>query len=1069
MTFGEQSVKPNLWNVQQSIWNYWKDNHIFEKSVEQRPAENPYRFYDGPPFITGLPHYGHLASSVAKDVIPRYWTMKGKRVERVWWWDCHGIPIEDKVQKKFGLESSLDIEDFGVEKFVEGCYDYTRSTSSEWKWYVDNFGRWVDFDNSYKTMDNDYMESVWWVFKQIWEKWLIYKGKRVSLYSTKLETPISNFEVAMDDSYDDVNDPAVTVTFKLASEDSFVMAWTTTPWTLPANMALGVHEDIDYVKVLSEDVNYILARARVEDVFKWKEYEIVDEFKGSTLIGLSYVPLFGYYKERGNEKDYRIVFADFATDDSGTGIVHQAPEFGEDDFNLWKKEGLTMTEAMDASGHYSEELSDLVWTFYRDANDIIMERLKEKGQLFKKASITHRVAHCPRTKLPLVYKAQDSWFIDIQSVKQKLLDKNEDINWYPEHFKHGRFAKSIESAPDWCISRTRYWGTPMPVYVPADALNNGKIDAADAIVVGSRAELYELQKNWSNVIEKRWTEASPVFWNTKRDCEFDMHKPFVDDVWFEKDGVRYERIPEVLDCWMESGSMPYGQMHYPFANKEKMEASFPADYIVEYTGQIRAWFYVMHVLGVILFDKPAFKNVICHGVVYGDDGRKMSKSLGNYPDPKPTFEQYGWDAVRMSILTSSLFNAGDTSISEDGIAEALRKNVLPLWNAFYFLTTYARIDWWGPSQEWQVSVAWRDNVLDTWIIWELHTLISVVDNQLSSYDLQQSSRQLTSFLDNLSNWYIRRSRRRFWKTESDDDKIAAYETLYYVLVTFCRVAAPFMPFVTEYVYRELTDGLNSSWDERSVHLENWPASDARLIDTDLSRDMALVQDVIRMGLGWRSQQNIRVRQPLASLTLGVVLSDYYKWIVADELNIKDVICDTGINDLVTKICKPNGRKIWPKYGKDVKMIIQEAKAGNFVENDDGSVTVNHFRLEVGEFDISYIKREDTDSSRDVFVENGLVMTIDGHITPALELEWYARDLVRYIQEARKEADYAIDDRIHLSVSRDSSANFVDDLLAAHGDYIQQETLSTLVSDVTGNDLEKTVDLGKDTVSFVLKK
>ncbi|USN57063.1 MAG: class I tRNA ligase family protein [Candidatus Peribacteria bacterium] len=715
---------------------------------------------------------------------------------------------------------------------------------------------------------------------------------------------------------------------------------------------------------------------------------------------------------------------------------------------------------MNSRGEYTAQIADLEGVYYRDANDLLTERLKESGSLFTKASITHRVAFCPRTHIPLVYKAQDSRFIDIQSIKDKLLEANESINWYPEHFKYGRFAKSIESAPDWCISRSRYWGTPMPVYAPEQQVREQNVQSDDVVVIGSREELYQLQLNGSNVLEKKVVDGKEIYWNTVRDAELDMHIPYLDDVWFEIDGVKYVRIPDVLDSRMESGSMPYGQMHYPFENKEKMEASFPADYIVEYTGQIRAWFYVMHVLGVILFDKPAFTNVICHGVVSGNDGRKMSKSLKNYPDPKPTFEQYGGDAIRMSILTSPLFNAGDTSISEENIADALRGYILPLWNAFSFFVTYANIDGWEVAGHKEQATS--DNVLDQWILGELSDLRNIVTDNLDHYNLQQSSRALGEFLDNLTNWYIRRSRRRFWKSESDTDKDQAYQTLYDVLLGFCQVAAPFMPFVTEYIYRELK-GVNSvsSVNSNSVHLLYWPEVGER--DEQLAQDMHLAQQIVTMGLAWRSQHDLRVRQPLSTLTVGMDLSEYYQAIIREELNIKQVVCDPSLNDEVTKIVKPDGKKIGPKFGGDVKIIFAEAKSGNFVEQSDGSVLVaDRFVLETGEYEISYIKN---DPAKDVVVDQGIVMSIDATITPELELEGYVRDLVRAIQDARKEADYDIADRIEIVFH----GHLADEMKAQFVDYIQQETLSTVVDKLVDVDIEKEVILGEHVVLFGLKR
>lgn len=1081
-----QTTKPDFMHIFKTVHGYWSDNHIFEQSINKREDAEQFRFYDGPPFVTGLPHYGHLASSVAKDVIPRYQTMKGKKVDRVWGRDCHGIPIEQKVQSKLGLESNLDIHQVGVEKFISECYQYTRNTSSEWKRYIDQFARWVDFDNSYKTMDNDYMESVWRVFKTLWDKGLIYKGKRVSMYSTKLETPISNFEVAMDDTYEDVNDPAITVAFDLSVNgpdyaNTLVLIWTTTPWTIPANIAAGVHQELTYVKVAYKDAYYILAQSRLEAVFANKEYEIITTLPGSSLVGLSYKPPFDYlYGKTDNSNDHKIYHGDFVSDTDGTGIVHQAPEFGEVDFQLAKEHNLTITEVMDSSGHYTSVFHapmdgtstvqggqhahdgrlNLEGMFYRDANPLIMEELQAMGKLFHKASITHRVAFCPRSGTPLVYKAQDSWFIDIngpqeifggKSLKQRCIEENENINRYPGHNKYGRFLKSMESAPDWCISRTRFWGTPMPIYRSED----GK----DIIAIGSREDLYQLSQDGSNNIEKRIEHGKTIYRNTTRDTELNLHLPYIDDVRFRKDGKTYHRIPEVLDCWVESASMPYAQVHYPFENKEKFEQSFPADYVVEYTGQIRAWFYVMHVLGVALFGKPAFTNVICHGVIAGNDGRKMSKSLGNFPDPKPTFEQYGGDAVRMSILTTPLFNGGDMSFSEELILDALKQNILPLWNAFSFFITYANIDQWHSTdrEETLYQAQSSNNRLDQWILGQLHDLTATISHDLDHYDLTHSSRQIASFLDNLTNWYIRRSRRRFWKSDSDQDKAQAYATLYTVLTQFCLVAAPFMPIITEYIWRTLTGDATTN----SVHLQHFPELTIEK-KNDLADQMRATQDIVRMGLAARGRKNIRVRQPLPSLTLGIELDPYYQAIIAEEVNIKSIICDPQLNTLVTKICKPDGKTIGELFGKATKDIFALAKSGQFVESPDGSVVVGERLLPAGSYEISYIKNSAND---DIEVDNGIVMKIDWSISPELEREGYARDLIRIIQDARKEINYDIADRISLLLSGDGA----DDFITHHGTTIQEETLSTIVADLQNPDMTKSLSVGPFQLTLSLKR
>lgn len=851
--------------------------------MQQRPEDNPYRFYDGPPFITGTPHYGSLLSSIIKDIVPRYHTMQGKRVERKWGWDCHGLPIEEKVQKKLGLAGSKDIEEkVGIKKFIEECYTYTRETSAEWNWYVDHIGRWVDMENAYKTMDQDYMESVLWVFKTMWDKGMIYKGQRVSLYSWKLSTPISNFEVAMDDSYQEVSDPAITVMFPLTQENDHVklgdnlLAWTTTPWTIPAHMAIAVNPELAYSRVSSEGNIYILATARVETVFKGREYEIIESFMGKDLIGLSYEAPFKYYQGKVDaEKNHRILEADFVTDTDGTGIAHEAPEFGDVDFQLAQKMGVHISAALDNEGKYTSEISDYEGMHYQEANEVISAKLKEMGRLFKKESINHRVAMDPRTGTPLIYKAQDSWFINIQDLKDKLIAENEGINWQPNHLKHGQFLKSMESAPDWCISRSRYWGTPMPIWVGRDEAGN----EVDMKVFGSRAEI----------------EAASGMKIT------DLHRPFIDDITWTENGISYTRLPEVLDVWMDSGSMPYAQMHYPFEKQAEMVASYPADFIVEYIGQVRAWFYVMHVVGVALFDKRSFTNVITTGIVNGNDGRKMSKSYGNYPDPRKTIETYGADAIRFYMANSPLLTGGNMDFKEEGIVEVIKKVILPLWNTYSFFTTYANIDNFTPT-----GTCTRENPLDTWILSETHKLIDDVVKGMESYEVTEATRPIVKFMDNLTNWYIRRSRKRFWKSENDGDKLEAYETLYEVLVKLTQVMAPFTPFVTEHIYQNLTGG-------ESVHLTDFPTANLSLVDTKLNGDMDQVQKIINLGLSLRTRSKIRVRQPLTSLSIGMHLDDYYKNIIQEELNVKNIL-EVDSSSIAQKICKPNGRLIGPKFG-----------------------------------------------------------------------------------------------------------------------------------------------------------
>lgn len=1026
--FPKVNPKQSFPDMEERIVAFWKENETFKKSVEQRPEENPYRFYDGPPFITGTPHYGSLLSSIVKDIVPRYHTMQGKRVERKWGWDCHGLPIEEKVQKKLGLKSNKDIEELGIETFIEECYKYTKETSAEWDWYIDHIGRWVDMENCYKTMDQDYMESVLWVFKQMHEKGRVYKGRRVSLYSWKLSTPISNFEVAMDDSYEEVSDPAVTVMFPLTESHNhvqagdYIIAWTTTPWTIPAHMSMALNKNLSYSRVSSEWKVYVLATARVETVFKGREYEILESFLGEDLIGLKYTPPFNFYVWKVDaDKNHKILHADFITDSDGTGVGHQAPEFGEVDFQLAQKEWVHISTALDDAGCYTEEIPDYEGMHYQDANDVVSEKLKELGLLFKKESINHRVAMCPRSGTKLIYKAQDSWFINIQEMKDRLLAENEGINWQPNHLKHGQFLKSVESAPDWCISRTRYWGTPMPIWMGTDAEGN----EVDMKVFWSKAEI---------------EEASGMIVT-------DLHRPYIDDVTWKEWEITYTRLPEVLDVWMDSASMPYAQMHYPFENKAPMENSYPADFIVEYIGQVRAWFYVMHVVGVALFDKRAFTNVITTGIVMGSDGRKMSKSYGNYPDPKGTIGKYGADAIRFYMANSPLLNGGNMDFKEEWIVEVIKKVILPLWNTYSFFTTYANIDEFKPTGN-----TTRNNPLDVWIISETNTLVVDVTSGMETYEITDATKPIVKFMDNLTNWYIRRSRKRFWKSENDGDKLEAYETLYEVLVTVSKVVAPFMPFVTEEIYKNLTQA-------ESVHLADFPVADSWLIDEQLNTDMAMSRKIITLGLSLRTAQKIRVRQPLLSISTWEHLSDYYKDIIKEELNVKEVL-EVDSTSIAQKICKPNGRLIGPKFGKNVKEIISRAKSGNYEEIDENTVKVWEFVLEWDEFEIAYVTEGEADNIESGF---GMVIAMDLEVTQELKIEWYARDIVRHIQEARKEAEYQVDDRISVNI-------VVNDLEAILASYdIASETLSTLDSSLTSGDLEKEIELWDRTVKIILKK
>lgn len=910
----------------------WKADKTFEKSVENRPKDNSYVFYDGPPFISGNPHHGTLLSSIVKDAIPRYQTMKGKRVERVWGWDCHGLPAERFTEKKLGLTSREEVIDYGLEKYIVACRNNMVQTSSEWNDVVDRIGRWVDMDNAYKTMDKEYMESVWWAFKELYEKGKIYEGEKVLMYCTLDATPLSKAEVTMDaGAYQDVTDPSVYVKFKLR-DGRTLLAWTTTPWTLPANTALAVNKDLTYAEVKVGDEQFILAKSLLEKVLQDEKhqplpYEIVCELKGDELVGLSYEPLLGV--DRG-EGAHKVWAADYVSHEDGTGIVHLAPAYGEEDFEIARKNNIPVVHTIDENGYFTEGdwTGQNVW----ETNKQIAKELKERGTVWKIDYIRHSYPHCHRCGTRLMYRAHPSWFMDIAGQRQEMIDNNQPINWFPPHVKHGRFEKTIQQAPDWNLSRDRFWATAMPVW---------KSESGKVKVVGSYAELKELSG-----VELE-----------------DYHRPWIDDVTFTIDNETYTRIDKVMDCWFESGSMPFAQFHYPFENKDKFEANFPGDFIVEYVGQVRAWFYYVHAVNTALFGTHAFNNVIVTGNVAGNDGRKMSKSYGNYTDPNELMDKFSADSLRFLLLSSPLLSGEDFALQDKEVGDVARKLSM-VWNMYDFFTMYAEVDGWEYDGELTDPLSQLTNPLDRWIVGRVHGLTAEVEKHMDAYNIPDALSPILPFLDDASNWYVRRSRRRFWKSEDDSDKNDAYTTLHYALVRLAYVLAPFTPFMAEELYHNLTS------DDESIHLKDWLS--AGPVDQPVLDAMAYVRSVINDGLSQRAAAGVKTRQPL--LKLSCSQTDYdrlepYEEIVLEELNVKFI-------------------EVNPKQATPL---------------------------------------------------------LDMTITPELRREGQSREIIRFVQNARKQAGLNVDDRIRLQLeTKDSELQTAIDEFT---DIIQGETLAEELSDV----------------------
>ncbi|KXF51477.1 isoleucine--tRNA ligase [Rhodococcus sp. SC4] len=960
--------------IEQRVLVGWDEDDTFRASVAQRDDAPEFVFYDGPPFANGLPHYGHLLTGYVKDLIPRFQTMRGNKVERRFGWDCHGLPAELEAEKQLGIKDKSEIDVMGLEKFNEYCKSSVLRYTDEWRDYVTRQARWVDFDHDYKTLDLDFMESVMWAFKELFDKGLIYQGFRVLPYSWYEQTPLSNQETRLDDAYKMRQDPAVTVDMPLHGEGPLdganAIIWTTTPWTLPSNLAVAVHPDIDYVQVTGADgKRYVLAKDRLGHYARelGEAPEVLSEHKGSDLVGLRYDPPFDFFV--GHENAHRVISADYVTTESGTGIVHLAPAFGEEDMEYCTANGIEIVQPLDPGGKFTAMVPPYEGLQVFDANPVIIKDLKAAGKLLRHETIEHSYPHSWRSGQPLIYMAVPSWFVAVTKFRDRMVELNQDITWVPEHIRDGQFGKWLEGARDWNISRNRYWGSPIPVWVSDDPA----YPRTD--VYGS---LDELERDFG---------VRPT----------DLHRPMIDDLVRPNPDdptgkSMMRRVPEVLDCWFESGSMPYAQVHYPFENREWFDGHFPGDFIVEYNGQTRGWFYTLHVLATALFDRPAFKTVAAHGIVLGEDGLKMSKSKGNYPDVKEVFERDGSDAMRWFLMSSPILRGGNLVVTEQGIREGVRQALLPLWNAWSFLQLYA-----PTSGEWRTD---STNVLDRYILAKLAGTRDAITGALETNDIAGACDELRTFCDALTNWYVRRSRSRFW----DEDKDAV-DTLHTVLEVVTRLAAPLLPLVSEVIWRGLTGG-------RSVHLADWPAQGELPADAELVSAMDEVRSVCSTVLGLRKAQNLRVRLPLPEVTVASDDAERlrpYLGLIADEVNVKKVDLTTDVDVHGRFELVVNARAAGPRLGKDVQTVIKAVKAGDWSENSDGVVVAAGIELLPEEYTQRLVAAEPESTA--ALPDGAGLVVLDSAVTEELEAEGWAKDRIRELQDARRAAGLEVSDRI----------------------------------------------------------
>ena len=1035
-----KAIRPdvNLSEMEREVLASWKTNQIFTKQNDRRKNAKEFAFYDGPPFANGLPHYGHLLANTIKDIVPRYWIMRGFKVERKFGWDCHGVPVEYEIEKRDNLKGSGAIKEIGIGEFNERCRASVLHYAKEWEKTITRIGRWVDWSNQYRTMDMSFMETVWWVFSELYKKGLVYRSHKVVPYSPRLTSVLSNFEA--NQNYKMTQDPSVFIRFKLKNEDAYFLAWTTTPWTLISNLALAVGPDIDYVKVkhLADGAVYWLAEARLDAVFKKPKsgeavVEILERSKGNALKGKSYEPLFPYFASHKNS--FVVLVDSYVTTGDGSGIVHQAPAYGEDDFRICKAANIEFVDPIDDEGRFKDPISEYKGMNFKEADKEITKRLKAEGKLIRQETVDHSYPFCDRTDTPLMYRAVPCWYVAVEKIIPKLVANNQKINWVPGHLKDGRMGNWLENARDWAISRNRFWGTPLPIWV---------CDAHE--------EHIEVFGDAGSLESKSGRKLT------------DLHKHFIDDIAFkcsECSGTM-KRVPEVFDCWFESGSMPYAQLHYPFENKARLEEIFPADFIAEGLDQTRGWFYTLSVLSTALFDRPAFKNVIVNGIICDETGKKMSKRHRNYTAPEELLEKYGADGTRLYMINSPILRGEDLVFSDKGVVETIRAVILPLWNAQSFLTTYADADGWRPNAELAGGKRPKATAeLDQWIISRLHTMIQSVHQHMESYHLYAVIPVVLTFIEELTNWYIRLSRRRFWgktngaKTDLDPDQVSAYETLYYVLIEFTKVFAPFAPFVSDRVYRNLTEGLAGV--AESVHLTDIPEADKNAIDFDLEENMSLIRRATELGRSLRAKHQIKTRQPLPSLMV-ITRKDRDKeaidrgvHIIRDELNVKAITFSTDEARFVRLGVKPNLKTLGKKLGSaigSVRVAFEElskdpsAVAKFLAEAEStGKTTLAGHELTVEDL---VIERGPKDN-RLIATELGVTILLDTTVTEELLLEGYAREIVSRVQNLRKDSGLQVTDRIQISFKGDDD---VKKAITMFNGYITGETLGNSLDAVT---------------------